>query len=649
MLDLPLFPIIFRSPTRDFEVLKKKYLIPGTRLDRGAIHATPDAAIVLRGMGLTEIGNLSKPVKPSKRGIEELRSLNIPFRPHQRLAVKDLATHPHRLLKFPTRTGKSLALIGAAIATGAERICVVTLGSILSTWAREIHRWTGDSAVLLKGRGGSCIVTDPHDSFRILKARRLRSLEGLSNLGRHRFSPIPDGSSRQFYCTEHPEYRSASPGDCEACRSEILDRVRSSRWIVTNYEVLADQVDSNAFGREIIRDDLPGWVPFLRSLRDPPFDVLIIDEPNRRLRTWRTKESHSIYERLFELRTGIPYCWLATATPSGGLRRHYLPMFDLMTDGVWSYQAKGSNRRSLFGAEARYCDGQHRSIEYGPTGKQWWADGRSRNAEWKIRRDALILERSRSEIDPDMPKTEYSVNWIDIDPADAQKACKLSKVDGSKGLNSKLAIFMRRTLAIKASAIVESVLTDLLAGEKTLVYCKLKSSVAFLGKIFEREIRGKMSRNRKDLERLGCLYHEITGSTSQQARDRASQAFTHHSGPALWLSTIDAVPGGIRLAGAWVVHLVELHSDVDAIQQAIERPLEKGARGIAVIVHTVRGTYDEHAIDILLPKLKALMMDEADRESEDMQAVMDARPKELSEKLFARMAAYETQSMPWEE
>lgn len=567
--------------------------------------ATCDAALALG-----EIERLPTEKAEHYRGLGAYRAHPISgkLREGQRSAVKWLAARSWGILALPTRTGKTITALAASLAAGARRVVVVAPTITLGVWAREIEQWLGVRPWILCGRGAG--------EIRRWRSELTGASEELLVAGR-----VP----------RHPPAERAAVGASgPATHEEIAEVLSGAPWTLLNYELLLEHRSRTAAGVDVAREDLPGWVPALRALTLP--DLVIFDESHK-IRSWkRGEDDGSIRLRAKELCDGVRQCWGLTATPTFGRRRHYWPMLDILSGGTFG--ARGT----AFDFEARYCEGERRLTDYAPNGF-WWADGASEDAEWTRRKEAFIYRRTRAQLGSDVPRVSHQVIRVPCEDF------KWEKSDTGVGLARMLA----RSLYAKIDGIVESVMTELVAGEKVILYARLRESVATLNKALVKAWEAPRSEWRARLAQLGARRWATSGSDDARSRQTLCQEFSHHSGPGLFLSTIDAIPGGVRLAGATSVHFAEWHTEPPAMQQAAERPLEQGAAPLTILYYTAERTYDEACERVVLPKLRLLLSEGAAESAEVLAAVEAGRETTTREQIWALARTFENDVAPWEE
>jgi hypothetical protein len=103
-----------------------------------------------------------------------------------------------------------------------------------------------------------------------------------------------------------------------------------------------------------------------------------------------------------------------------------------------------------------------------------------------------------------------------------------------------------------------------------------------------------------------------------------AEKFSEHQGAGVWVGTIGACEGGFSLAGATSVHHLELCDSPMAMYQAERRPCLPGQRGLVIVYYSVRGTYDERALTLLIPKIEAIATQSNHGEVGETAAVLKA-------------------------
>ena len=121
--------------------------------------AWDNAFLVAKLLGLSaEAPPIDAPV--ALAGLDEYKSLGLhkKLRDYQKEAVRWLVRRAYGINGDPMRSGKTLSLLAASVALGAERVLIIAPALAKWVWADEIRKWIGQDALILEGRAGTTAV-----------------------------------------------------------------------------------------------------------------------------------------------------------------------------------------------------------------------------------------------------------------------------------------------------------------------------------------------------------------------------------------------------------------------------------------------------------------------------------------------------------
>lgn len=573
------------------------------------------------------------------------------LRGYQKEAVEFLVHRAGAILADDTRAGKSLVALVSALLLGARKVLILCPAIAKLGWAEEIAKWFKKPSTLLYGRGADevrifcevCLGTGripppagaPDDTAptvcRACKPKRVKGgIRGdrLFNVTTYRALPLEDVKRSCAWpyqpeparCSKH-QVIAPPPGKwrCPECNAAFEAMLDTSEFVIVNYDLLIAQGASTAAGKAYKREDLPGYAPWLAARQ---WDVAILDESHW-LRGGRDGGDKRFEGRVAMVKQAIANAdrvWAITATPIFGFLRDLFSQLDLVSGSTWG------SRRSF---EERYCDG-HKG-EYA-----WEADGMSALGETELveRLKTTMLQRPREVIWSELPPKQRIIKRLDADVP--LKIAGRTKPNGDKVSMTKAA--MAETFAIKLPHVLDALVEDILLGKKAVAYVYNPDSTRKLLAAIEAELKKPALGPR--LRRTNPIIWCVNGDdTSPDARKLMAREFVAHKGAAVFIATIDSMPGSVSLKGAEVVYFIDHHWSPLALRQAEGRVAEYGCK-VQIVHYIVKGSLDEHIVDIIIPRLDMVVKVMGDSEAEQTANALRLRdPSELEtlEQIWARM------------
>ncbi len=607
---------------------------------------------------------MTVPPPPNQGGVEapgmaryEELGLREVLREYQKEAVLFLLRMAWCFLALPMRTGKCLVSLAADVALDSRWTLIVAPSLVKWVWASEIAKWMKQPAVILEGRGGReakryCLACDGRGmvqdgswceackqlngqsyGYEIIEVRtvskpvrapKIEIPKPRSSRKRHKWTTGPSVRMNlmkekrygPFYprridiermkaerkrinaqfdtglyqCSKHPEVQSVDKTAlCVKCREALLSELRKARYIISNYDIMVAQELKDEAG-ELLgqRIDLPGWAPVLSRI---DFDIAILDESHvLRGRPEKKRRGKNRRDRLKEALKRVKRVWLLTGTPVYGYTRDLWGQLDVASVGLYG--------EPWYPFDERYCEGHVNEH------KGWEANGRSLLAETELEKRLryIMLKKERSEILKDMPPKQRQV--LHIDPKG-----ELARVarQGTRLTTIKRAL--STTLDHKIEDIVDNVVNEMSEGNGVLIFTYLKSSAERVMAAVEEEMKKPSRRTR--MRAVNAQVWLAHGEVSDKGRFDMARTFRDHCGnrfAGAFVSTIDAMQVGISLMGATSVHFAELHWSPAAMLQAEDRPYEVGITGLSVVYYILKGSIDEHVLNVLTPKFETQVL-----------------------------------------
>lgn len=317
-------------------------------------------------------------------GLERYKALGLKetLRDYQKEAVEFLALRSYGIEGDPTRAGKCLVIEALATLLDSKKVLIVCPALAKYVWASEILKWLKEESILLFGKAGTeariycgtcdgrgavsmgVVREDGAPEMKACRACRARNGQSLGERVIEVHDLVADTASRRwqesssrlkkdgtprmvwrsarycpvpavYRCPVHSEVTSSSPGQCMRCRDDLAEVIANHRFIICNYDILTALKDKDGRGRGFMRDDLPGWAPWITRYH---FDMAVADEAHR-LRGWQGKleaRAQSRRERFCEVVDAIERVYLVTATPIYGFTRDVWALCDAMSKGLFS-------------------------------------------------------------------------------------------------------------------------------------------------------------------------------------------------------------------------------------------------------------------------------------------------------------------------
>lgn len=421
------------------------------------------------------------------------------LRPYQVEGAEWLAKREAAILADVPRAGKSRQVLKASDLVSTKALIVIVCPSFVTLpWAEEVAKVTSRQAFICYGRKGDRFrAYDPREADPETRPKRRKFLKG-AGLARHTI-----GRASTVLIV---------PYDCLIPHREILDN-----------------------GREKIRRDLPGWSTLVCTLLDDARDrgdpTIVVFDEGHYLRG-RTSARH---EHALMVSEAADHRWAVTATPIVAYRRD---LFGLLA------ALRLRSLPSVWDFDRRFCGGESRAwgdpTGEGKSGRAWWNQGKSNDAELKAWSRAWMLRRGMDVIGLYLPK----------------KA--------------------RRRLIGDSSSVVDSVTETLMAGGKAIVFTKLKATAEEI----TRRLEGLARKPEGRRTRLGVW--QLTGNVDPETRAVMASEFRGHKGAGVVVATIESMGGGVSLLGASTVDFAELGYTAGSMVQAENRAYAPGAPPILV-------------------------------------------------------------------
>lgn len=536
-------------------------LIPGTAIhwERQLVRCTWDAVPVIERMLKAE--PIPRPKLPPGfwAGAERYKELGFHeiLRPYQKRMVRWLGRRDAGGNFDQMRLGKTITTLATAVARGARRILVLCPGYARPTWCREIPRWLREEPVLFEGRAAECAR---------YKGERIRGAD------------------------------------------EVRQLLRETRIHIANFDILSPARRGD-FRGQMHGGRYNGITPLLRR---HSWDACIVDEAHELKAPFNAVKGRDSRADLVDAVIGnaarVPIVYLLTATPMGGMLRHYYQLFRLAFGKVITShgdpERAPSLMRNVFDFEARYCNGRHEIITFRDkdgiqTRRPWKADGVTHADEFTMRKKRFSLGRTADTAGVELPDIVREVRILPMDPK--VKTIRIARKNKTRG--TRLEALMGKTISIKAPAAVEEAIRGARQNnEKCVIFVRYKSSFERTKIVLQNQLAKLKGPNAvKNLLLLSC-----TGSVHQDVRAEMCDQFISHKGPVIFVATIESLPGSLSLRGLHVNYFLELHDKLNKMQQAEGRGHEPGTNGVMSIFFTVENSYDDTIAERTVARLNAL-------------------------------------------
>ena len=503
-----------------------------------------------------------------------------------------LANREYAILANPMRSGKSLTTLLAAVLAGHKRILVVCPSISKWVWGDEIHKWTGEDAVIVEGLSrsralqycGACKQSgrlpngDRCDQCR----QRNGSTYGYRIIDVQETQVPPKKmDSQAWHCRKHLDFTSPA-GEavrCAHCRSELEAKLRETKVLIVNYDILSGRGFKDKRGRIIQKKSQGGWADVIAAL---PFDLAIVDESHmlRGFEPSLKKAKSLVQTRVQNMTSHIPVVWCVTGTPIFGMVRDLYGQLNVMTNGLVGTPAAWA---------ARYCDAKQN--DYG-----WDTSGRSNESELQARLSTCMVARHRSEILKDMPAKQRRVLYLEND-----KPSRVKITSDSKGTIARM---IDAVAVQKHDTVIANVLPELSEGLKVYVLTFRPKHAERLAKELAKKMNGRDWRTRMNSVQAEVFVGQTSGGIDPKRRRDLAKAFCAHKGAAVFVATILSMPGSISLKGVTSVHMVDFDTSPSSMEQAEDRGYEPGTTGYSITHYVVRNSIDDHLAAVVIPKFE---------------------------------------------
>lgn len=598
-------PVVFEcSYAQSFRLVNH---IPGVAYHATGVACAWDVAPVVARML-----EVPAPPKPSGISVDTVRTAlaatldtSRPPRVYQYEDAAFLGSHAYALLCNPMRSGKTLEALMAMLLTGSKRVLVLCPSISKWVWADEIAKWLKQPAMLLDGL--SCSSARRYCMTCMQRGRTLdgtrckdcsarnRQSYGYSIIEIRETEPPTKRAATQYAtsdwrCRRHlwvtsPE---STPQRCAECKVEMMKALKDAPFVVCNYDLLTPHASRDSRGRLRVDAAMRGWGDVLAALS---FDHVILDESHY-LRSF-DRDQKARRDRVAKVVRNAKRVWGITGTPIFGYVRDLWSQLDLVSGGLFGTFDQFTKR---------YCDG--RVGEYG-----WEANGRSNEAELAERLACLKIQRPRSEILPFLPRKQRIIHRLDAEVRTKRR------LNGSA--RAAIPKLIEQLAPIKRPHVVANVLADMAEGLKTYVLTYRRNACEAMAKAIETEMNKREWRQRMRSVNAEIWVGQDEDGLTSKARFEAARGYREHEGAAVFVATIDSMPGSLNLKGASTVHVADLHWSPAALEQAEDRPYDPESRGLTVVHYIVRNSIDEDIEAIVLAKFAtkdALLNDETSRE-----------------------------------
>lgn len=563
--------------------------IPGVRRHNGGAAAPLDVAshvAALLGASLPPGLGEASPLVPVPGAAAFKAALTVaPPRAFQRSGAAWMARRAFGILADPMRSGKTQTFLMQTILLDALPTLILCPALAKWVWADEIARVTGESALILEGRRGD-------------EARKFC----ITCRGRGR---LP-GNVR---CPDCKAKNGQSLGARIVSGDDVFDTLRSSRWVIANYDILAGHTAKDGGGVEIARTDLQGWASLLAPIE---FKMVGLDEAHL-LRGRSTSKAAQLgqtrQDRINRTIDSAERVWAITGTPLYTRIAGLWPLLDIIT--------RGNFGRPFHTFDVRYCGAFAGEYGWDNKGETVYAE-----TELKDRMSHFMLRRPRSLILPNLPKKSRQVIRIEVDKRALLRTKEAIRKEANDdmppddALDGQVARELSAAFVEKLPSVVEFALNDLMESprardvteeeppRKMLVVTRHRRNLRKLTEAIEAAIGKRDVKGR--IEEIGLKVFHVTVRVDQQTRFQMARSFREHVGAALFLATMDSIPGMISLKGAQTVVFAELHHSPSTMLQVEDRPYEQGIRGLSIVYMIGADTADEHVENLVLPKMELL-------------------------------------------
>ena len=594
----------------DHRMVPQLITIPGVASVQGGVDCAWDAVpSVAKMLGGTFPFAQLPPSFTAHPRFYELK-LHEKLRPYQAEMAVYLALRAYALNGDPPRSGKTITSAAAAVAAGSRRTLIVCPSIAKPVWSTEILKFIGDSAIVLYGRGAD-------------EARLICSACAGSGIQKATGAVCSNCKTHAPKCSKiNCACRAFGWAAIYRTPEAIHTALQAARWVIINYDLLVEQTTRDAAGKAAVRADLPGWATTLARIE---FDVCIGDEAHLlRGRAALGRRGRTKRDKFIQATTHVPQVWFATGTPIFGRRADLWGLLDALTYGLYG--------RPFFTFDAYYCGG-HKGDGKRTFG--WINDGGDERADEELRQrmSFFMLKRQRKDIQKFLPPKTRQVLYVETEKA----------LPRGKG---NIAEALRSTCAMKIPAVVDGVMTDMMNGDKTVVFTYLRSNAEEVTKAIAAAMKAKGGEVATRMKAVNARVWSVSGDEAVDVRFKQAQAFREHAGAGVMIATIGSMQVALSLKGAVSVHFADLDYNPTPLLQAEDRPYDEHMRGLAIIYYAVRGSIDEHVIAAVLPRMETQEKVMNEDAAAAFREAFLGKPQDataIAEEIMARMMANEGQ------
>lgn len=535
--------------------------VPGVLVSdqRATAYCTYDAAPIVAE--ITQVDWTAPEVDLSIfTGVERLKEKGIwqKLRKTQKQGIRQVFSKDYGGVFDDMRGGKSFLALAGCKARCANRIMVYCPARVKPAWGREVLKWFGERALILKGRAGT---------------------------------------HAQWYGTK------------TILRDErkIVAALNSARYVISNFDILSPQRVHGASGKVGYRRDLLGWGPLLLYVK---FDAVLIDEAHEIGMNWKRDHSqHQLLAKMYETPDRARMVYIITGTPIAGSVARLQPLMQIIA-GKRDSKSPNLWDDKPFRFHVRYCDGGH--VHVPAIGRDvWQANGSSNESELAKRIEAISVARPRSQLADDLPpllRESFPIEAegeVDKYAESMAKAHKFTKKTKARDLTGRSRV-VQSVLAQKLPTIVAEVMEVVKTGQKV---CILTQFVESASRCFDRVKAATAAHARRkgttDAIRVNIITSEHV--PDPEKRDEVCEAWVAHEGPAIMVASAGSIAGGLSLRGCSEVHVAEIHHEPATMFQAESRGAEAGyVDSIMVRYYYLQGSWDQRRVELIVPKLEYL-------------------------------------------
>lgn len=386
--------------------------------------------------------------------------------------------------------------------------------------------------------------------------------------------------------------------DAAILDSRTPDELPEARYIIANYDILYGDRRADAAG--VLHDvgKSPGWAALLA---EQSFLICIADEIH--LLSGRTSQRGKAVRLACQ---NIPVVWGLTGTLMRNYVRDIWGVVDFLTKGLFG---------NYYQFVRAYCDA-HQG-QYGMQDR-----GASRQDELGARLGFFMLGRTAKDVQLELPPLRREKLPIDVEISAPTVHEGRAAMDKTKAIMSAL----RRTALAKRSAIVNTAVEALQAGQKVVVYLYMREQCEAVAK----SIKGA----------IDSTLFVVNGDMSPEARDNQANTFRDCSAPACFVATIDSVGLAISLVGADLVLFGDLLPEPWKMYQAELRCHRfDSTKPVLVYYGIAAGTIDERYAEMVIAKIEEIsnVMGSGGDQGELSTTLGGKSSEEIIDGLFSRL------------